>query len=116
MIKRQFLRIRKVLSAFEKGILEIDQVLNDTSTKIKNMEITRDRLETKYNQGLAHGARNIRNKNFTAEYNRLLKNRKKLIKPLYDAFQAGLQDGYHNHGKSHFKEWYKEEYLPNRNK
>jgi hypothetical protein len=80
------------------------------------MEPDRDKLEMKYNQGLTHGLKNIKNNAFTAIYNSLLKDRKNLKKPLFDAFQAGLQDGYHHHGKSHFEEWYREEYLPNRKK
>lgn len=115
MTQIQKIGIRKVFTAFEKGILALDDLLNKSTTKTQFMEITRDRLETKYNQGLGHGSKHVRNKNFGNVYNRLLQDRKKLAKPLYDAFQAGLQDGYHHHGKSHFDEWYRYEYLPNRN-
>lgn len=107
--------IRKIISAFEIAIFAIETGLNNYTTKTQNMEFEKEKLEKKYNHGLAHGLKYIRKaQQFQTIYPKLLKEREHLPKDLYDAFQAGLQDGFHNHGQSHFDEWFKYEFLPSK--
>lgn len=116
MIGRRINRVWKEIRVFEEAMLELRAAMNNSTSKNQIMEFDRDRLEKKYNQGLRHGGNNIHNRRFSNVYERLLRNRKHLPEDLLKAFQAGLQDGYHNHGKSHFDEWFKHEFLPSKKK